>query len=171
MFVSITLATHFLLALALIKRIMDTLRCQPEKCSPFFTISKTPILFRQKIKVQSKYLTDESSMNCLEWFGWSPRISNSWELKLTLGLREKMNKKLLNAKEWYSYGRKPLGRSCGLWYKENSVNKTLKELEPWKQNYPIGVEANNNAKRKEAGENKYPAILFSCLQISFHVSW
>lgn len=88
--------------------------------------------------------------NCLEWFGWSPRISNSRELKLTLGLREKMNKKLLNAKEWYSYRRKPLGRSCGLWYKENSVNKTLKELEPWKQNYPIGVEANNNAKRKEA---------------------
>lgn len=102
--------------------------------------------------------------HCLEFFGQSPKISNSRELKPTLGLKEKMDKRLLNTEERCSYRRRLPDRSCSLCCKENGATKPQRELEPWKQNYPIRIAA--NSRREEAGENKYPTVLFSCFQIS-----
>lgn len=104
-------------------------------------------------------------------FGQSPKVSNSRELKPTLGLKEKMDERLLNTEERCSYRRRLPDRSCSLCCKENGVTKPQRELEPWKQDYPIGTAANGNARREETAENKYPTILFSWFQVSCHVSW
>lgn len=103
--------------------------------------------------------------------GQGPRISSSRKLK-TYSRPEgkKKDKRLLYPRESNSCGRRPPGSICGFWYKENGNTKTERELEPQKQHYPVGFASSGSIGKEEAGEINTPTILFSCLQISGHVS-
>ena len=126
----------FLLVLALVAGIMESLQCQPKRCFPFFTRRRQWHPTRQfcldrkwRKGLNRREFNERITLSGLSRFQGSVTVES---YKPTSGLKEKRDKRLLNPRESYSYRRRSCRRSYGLWNKENGVTKTQRELEPQK---------------------------------------